>query len=91
MTRTADELSIVCPAAEAPPGAQVETGWRALKLHGPIPFAEVGVLAALAEPLARAGLSLFALSTYDTDYLLVKEGDLASAVEALKRDGFEVP
>jgi uncharacterized protein len=68
----------------------VEGGWRALKLHGPIPFTEVGVLSVLAGALAGAGLSLFALSTYDTDYLLVKGVDLAGALEALRRTGCEI-
>jgi hypothetical protein len=89
-TRTAEELSIVCASAEAPAGARVEDGWRALKLEGPIPFEETGVMAGLAGALAGAGLSLFALSTFDTDYLLVKEKDLAAAVEALRRAGHAV-
>jgi len=90
VTRTGDELSVVCLEAEAPPGARVEGGWRALKLQGPIPFSEVGVLSALAGALAGAGLSLFALSTYDTDYLLVKEVDLPGALEALREAGCEI-
>ena len=90
ITRTADELSVVCPEGDAPPGARVERGWRALKLHGPIPFTEVGVLSVLAGALAGAGLSLFALSTYDTDYLLVKGVDLAGALEALRKTGCEI-
>lgn len=90
ITRTADEVSVVCRSEEAPPGARVEDGWRALKLEGPIPFDEVGVLSALAGVLAGAGLSLFALSTFDTDYVLVKEGDLAATVAALRGAGFSV-
>jgi len=90
VTRTLDELSVVCLESDAPPGARVEAGWRALKLHGPIPFSEVGVLSALAGALAAAGLSLFALSTYDTDYVLVKERDLAAAREALRMAGCEI-
>ena len=90
VTRTAEELSVVCPSEDAPAGAQVEGGWRALKLEGPIPFEEVGVLAALAAALAGAGLSLFALSTFDTDYVLVKEEGLARALDALEGSGFDV-
>ncbi|HEY6866604.1 MAG TPA: ACT domain-containing protein [Candidatus Eisenbacteria bacterium] len=89
-TRTRDELSVVCDEASLPdadaPGvrpAHVERGWRALALEGPIPFEETGVLAALAEPLARAGVPLFALSTHDTDLILVKERDLERALAAL--------
>jgi hypothetical protein len=83
ITRTAEELSIVCPEESVPPEVQVEGGWRALKLPGPIPFEQVGVLASLAAPLAAAGISIFALSTYDTDYVLVKEADLERALAAL--------
>jgi hypothetical protein len=90
ITRTADELSVVCPQDDAPPGARVEGGWRALKLQGPILFAEVGVLSTLAGALAGAGLSLFAVSTYDTDYVLVKERDLAAALDALRMAGCEI-
>jgi uncharacterized protein len=90
LTRTADEVSVVCRSEEAPPEARVEDGWRALKLEGPIPFAEVGVLSTLAGVLAGAGLSLFAVSTFDTDYILVKERDLAAAALALRRAGFAV-
>ena len=90
ITRTAEETSVVCLRENAPRGARVEDGWRALKLEGPIPFAEIGVLSALSGSLAGAGLSLFAISTFDTDYLLVKEGDLAAAVAALQKAGFGV-
>lgn len=78
---------MVCASGSALPGARVEDGWKALKLEGPIPFEEVGVLSALAGALAGAGLSLFALSTFDTDYILVKEGDLAVALAALRDAG----
>src|SRR5262249_29732822 len=89
-TRTADELSVVCPEAEAPAGARVEAPWRALKLHGPIPLSEVGVLAGLAGALAAAGLSVFALSTYDTDYLLVRADDLPGALVAVRQAGYDI-
>jgi hypothetical protein len=84
LTRTREESSIVCPEDDLPPSlTRVERGWRALKLEGPIPFDETGVLAGLASPLAEAGVPLFALSTFDTDYVLVRERDLARAREAL--------
>ena len=66
----------------------MEEGWRALKLEGPIPFEEVGVLSALSGTLAGAGLSVFAISTFDTDYILVKEAHLAAALDALAKVGF---
>jgi enamine deaminase RidA (YjgF/YER057c/UK114 family) len=83
ITRTPDELSVVCPDEAVPPDVEVEAGWRALKVPGPIPFDQVGVLAGLAAPLAAAGISIFAVSTYDTDYVLVKEADLERALAAL--------
>jgi len=82
ITRTPEELSIVCPEEAVPPDVeQVEDGWRALKVPGPIPFETTGVMASIAQPLAAAGLTLFAVSTYDTDYILVKE--LERALEVL--------
>jgi hypothetical protein len=88
ITRTAEETSVVCLRENAPGGARVEGGWRALKLEGPIPFEEIGVLSALSGSLAAAGLSVFALSTFDTDYILVKETSLTGALEALAKAGF---
>jgi hypothetical protein len=90
VTRTADELSVVCPVADAPPDAEVERGWRALQVAGPLDFALTGVLAAIAVPLAHADVSIFAVSTYDTDYVLVREAALPAAAEALRRAGHDV-
>lgn len=90
-TRTGDELSLVCPWGAVPGGVRREGPWRALKVAGPLDFAAVGILAALAAALAREGISLFALSTYDTDYLLVREPDLAAARAALVRAGHRLP
>jgi uncharacterized protein len=90
VTRTADELSIVCPAEDAPAGAEFERGWRALRVAGPLDFALTGVLAAVAAPLAEAEVSIFAVSTYDTDYVLVREAALPAAAEALRRAGHDV-
>jgi hypothetical protein len=83
ISRTADELSIVCLEKHAPNDVQAERGWRCLKVEGPIPFEVTGVAAALTAPLAAAGISLFLVSTYDTDYLLVKEPLLEQAMAAL--------
>jgi len=83
VTRTTDELSIVCREEAVPPDTRVEDGFRALQLPGPIPFEQAGVLAGVAGPLAAAGLSIFAVSTYDTDYVLVREADLERALAAL--------
>jgi enamine deaminase RidA (YjgF/YER057c/UK114 family) len=85
VTRTPDELSIVCPEEAVPPDDVVtEDGWRALKVPGPIPFETTGVLASIANPLAAAGISIFAISTYDTDYVLVKAVDLEDALRVLR-------
>ena len=87
ITRTSEEVSVVCPAAVVPPGIRHEPDWRALKVHGPLDFALTGILANLAGALDAASISLFALSTYDTDYLLVREHTLAAAVHALTNAG----
>src|SRR3954447_20925520 len=83
ITRTPDELSIVCDEEAVPADVEVESGWRALQLPGPIAFEQTGVLASLASPLAAAGVSIFAISTFDTDYVLVRAQDLETALEAL--------
>jgi hypothetical protein len=90
ITRTEEELSVVCPQVLVPESIRAERGWRALRIAGVLDLSQVGVLASLASPLAGAGISLFALSTYDTDYLLVKEHDLSRAVEVLVAAGHAV-
>jgi len=91
VTRTMDELSIVCAEATVPPdGVQVERGWRAFRVAGRLDFALVGILARLTAPLAEAGVSVFALSTFDTDYLLVRAADVDRAAEALRAAGHTV-
>ena len=87
VTRTPEELSVLTTEAHVPPHARAERGYRALKVHGQLPFDLIGVFASLAQPLAEAGLSIFALSTYDTDYILVKAQDLAAAVSVLRAAG----
>jgi enamine deaminase RidA (YjgF/YER057c/UK114 family) len=84
ITRTRHELSIVCPEAAVPPDVQVEPGWRALVAPGPIPFEQTGVLASIAAPLAAAGIPIFAISSYDTDYVLVRAGDVERALAAVQ-------
>jgi len=83
ITRTTDELSIVCSEAGVPEGVLCERAWAGLKVEGPLDFSLTGVLASLTQPLAEAGISLFVLSTYNTDYLLVKARDLDRAVAVL--------
>lgn len=86
--RTADELSIVCAEERVPSNVQAERGWRAFKLEGPVPFTTVGVISSLTTPLATQGIGVFVLSTFDTDYLLVKETNLGRAQKALAAAGF---
>jgi hypothetical protein len=88
--RTSDELSLVCEERCAPPGARVEGGWRLLRVSGTLDFSQIGVLAALCVPLAEAGVSIFAVSTFDTDYLMFKHDDLARATASLEAAGHDV-
>ena len=87
VTATEDELSVVCAAAGVPPAVTAEREWRVLKIVGPFAFTTVGVLASLAAPLAQAGVSLLAIATYDTDYLLVKGDSLEKAIATLVAAG----
>ena len=73
-----------------PEGVVAERGWRCLRVAGTIPFSVVGVLASLAAPLAEAGISVFAVSTFDTDYLLVKAADFEKAITALTQAGHSI-
>ena len=90
ITRTPDELSIVCEEQLVPVGTRVEAGWCALKVEGPLDFSLTGILAGLSGALARAGISLFAVSTFDTDYILIKEEDQQDAIAALRDAGCTV-
>ncbi len=90
ISRTEDELSILCPVRHIPPNVLAERGWRKLKVAGPLDFGQVGVLAALASPLAEAGISIFVISTYDTDYLFVPSKDLTRALAVLHASGHRV-
>jgi hypothetical protein len=87
ITRTADELSVVCPQSAVPEGVQCEGGWLCFRVAGAMDFCLVGVLASLVVPLAEAGVSVFAISTFDTDYLLVKEADFEKAKAVLRQAG----
>jgi hypothetical protein len=90
MTRTDEELSLVRAADAVPNDARAERGWRALRIAGTIDFALTGVLASVLAPLGDASISIFAVSTYDTDYILVREHALPAAVDALRGAGHEV-
>jgi len=90
VTRTADELSVICPEEDAPESAEVSAGWRALKVRGPLDHTATGVLASIAGPLAEARVALFPLATFDTDYVLVQESDVDRATGALEAAGHRV-
>jgi len=90
VTRTADELSIVCRGDASPDSAQAERDFRVLKIEGPLDFSLTGILQAVAGPLADADISIFALSTYDTDYVLIKQNDLEKAVSTLELAGHSI-
>jgi len=90
VTRTTEELSVVVEQMQVPPGVPCQMGFRALKLEGPFEFVQVGILASVLNPLADVGVSIFAVSTYDTDYVLVKQGDVAQALAALREAGHAV-
>lgn len=90
ITRTLDELSIVCIQEDIPDDIKCERDWRALKIEGPLDFALVGILASISTILAQYKISIFAISTYDTDYILVKDGDIDNAIEALVNEQYKV-
>ena len=99
VVRTPNELSIICPEEACPEdacpedrmsaGATVERGWVALKLEGPFPFSMTGVLASFLQPLAEAQIPIFAISTFDTDYVLIKREHLEQTLAALGAAGHE--
>ena len=87
ITRTTEELSIVCPIDQAPPKAKCESPWTCFKVEGHFPFSLTGVLASFLDPLAERSVPIFVVSTFDTDYILVKEEHAATALEALIKAG----
>jgi hypothetical protein len=86
VTRTDDELSCVCHESKVPAGVKAERGWRMLHVDEIIPFSAVGILASIVQPLAAARIPVFAFSTYNTDYVLVKEDQIELAVATLLKD-----
>lgn len=90
IVRTPEELSIVVETRFVPDSVRAERGFRSLRVRGLLDFSLTGILNSLTGPLARAGVSLFAISTFDTDYLLVREQDLSTALCALKEEGHAV-
>lgn len=89
VTRTDEELSVICDEESVPADVRAERGWRAVRVVGPIPFEVTGVAAALVSPLAAAGISVFLLATFDTDYLLLKDALFARALDVLRAAGHD--
>jgi len=87
ITRTSRELSIVCPDRRIPAGVASSRRWRAMSVKGALDFTEIGIIASLAVPLKEARVPIFVISTFDTDYLLVREQHLKTAVEVLSHEG----
>ena len=87
VTRTKEELSLLCLQETIPQGTRCEKGFRCFKVGGPLDFSLTGILSSLTMPLAQAGISVLAISTFDTDYLLVKEAQVDSAFQALSHAG----
>ncbi len=90
ITKTDDELSIVCDNDIVPPGLTAERGWRALTVTGPLDFTLTGVLHSILTPLAEAKISIFAISTYDTDFVLIKNELFDIAIQHLRKSGHEI-
>jgi hypothetical protein len=90
VTRTRDELSVVCESSAVPTANRPSASWVRLEVEGPLPFSLTGVLAALAVPLAEAGVTLFPIATHETDHLLVPKGQVERAIDTLIEAGHEV-
>ncbi len=89
ITRTADELSIVCPAGNLPQDVPAPHRWICLKLEGPFPFSQTGILLSFIDPLSTNGIPIFAVATYDTDYVLIQEEFVGAALDLLHGAGHE--
>lgn len=90
VTRTADEVSIVCASGNLPPHVHSPHRWICLKLEGPFPFSQTGVLLSFIEPLSTSGIPIFAISTYDTDYVLIQQEWCEAAISVLRQAGHEL-
>lgn len=90
ITNTKEELSILCLESNIPSDMKCERNWRILKVEGPLDFSLIGILASISSILAKSEISIFAISTYDTDYILLKEKDLQKGVNALVNEGYDI-
>jgi hypothetical protein len=90
VVQAAEETTLVSPLDQAPPEAEIDTGWRCFRIEQSFDFSVPGILASVLEPLARAGIGIFATSTFSTDYVLVKAGDVERAVQTLQAAGHHI-
>jgi uncharacterized protein len=90
ITRTADELSIVCLAENLPPAIRSSDRWQCFKLEGPLPFSQTGILQSFIAPLSSRGIPIFAISTFDTDHVLIPDEFAEAALQAVERAGHEL-
>jgi Uncharacterized conserved protein len=90
ITGTKDELSVVCLQKDIPEGLRCEPDWRIFKIEGVLDFSLIGILSSISSVLAKEGISIFAVSTYDTDYILVKDKDIDHAIKALLADNYQI-
>jgi len=88
IARTSDELSIVCRSEFIFQSEKSEPGWSCLKVIGPLDFSLTGILAGIADALEKAKISIFAISTYDTDYILIRSENVRAAIDALSTAGY---
>lgn len=90
ISKTSDELSIICPQADVPSDIEASTGWRCFRVDGDLEFEQVGVVATLSKPIADAGISLFLVSTHDRDYVLVHADTLQDTIQTYEAAGFVI-
>jgi hypothetical protein len=90
ISRSGEELSVLCLQELVPSGIRCEGDWRCVRVAGPLEFSQIGVLASLLGPLAEAGISVLAISTFDTDYLLVKQANFEQATAVLRQSGHKI-
>lgn len=90
VTRTGEELTVVCAETPVPPDVLSEGGWRCFQVRGPLDFSETGIIFSLSKPLAESGVPIFVMSTFNTDYFMVKETDLAKAIDVLSAAGHQI-
>jgi uncharacterized protein len=90
LVQAAEETTLVCPQEQVPPESEIDAGWRCFRIEQSFDFSVPGILASVLDPLAKAGIGIFATSTFSTDYVLLKAGDAERAVEALQAAGHSI-